>query len=142
MNSPTTTERGASPQAAGSKIKLGCLLLLLSLGNSCQKTASPPAQSAPQASSIKVETKSGGPIVFTTSTAEFQVLPSGGVRAFLLKNGGKATLDAQSSGASYLALAGKNIRFGQVRTRQARRCSSPFIRISRPPSNAACGGLR
>src|SRR5438552_15050216 len=103
MNSPTTTERGASPQGAGGKIKLGCLLLLLSLGNSCQKTASPPAQSAPQVSSIKVETKSGGPIVFTTNTAEFQVLPSGGVLASLLKHGRKATLEAQSSGTNYLS---------------------------------------
>jgi len=111
MNPPTKIERRASSHTAGSQVKLSCLLLLLSIGNACQKTAPPPAQSVPPASSIKVETKSGGPIAFTTSTAEFQVLPSGAVRAFLLKNGGKATLDAQSSDANYLSLGGKNIRF-------------------------------
>lgn len=50
-------------------------------------------------------------MVLTTSAAEFQVLPSGAVQAFLLKSGAKLTLDAPSTDASYLTQGSKNIRF-------------------------------
>jgi alpha-galactosidase len=50
-------------------------------------------------------------MALTTNAAEFQVLPSGAIRAFLLKNGARLTLDAPSSDATYLSQNGKNIRF-------------------------------
>ena len=87
------------------------LVIFLALaGTSCNK----PAQTAaptPRASAIKVETKSGGPIVLTTSKAEFQVLPSGAVQAYLLKNGGKLTLDAASHDSPHISQDGKTIHF-------------------------------
>jgi alpha-galactosidase len=86
------------------------LLLLIALGVACNKSE-PASPSAPKTSSIKVEAKSGGPIVLTSSAAEFQVLPSGAVQAYLLKNGSKLCLDAQSPDATYLLQGDKKIRF-------------------------------
>jgi alpha-galactosidase len=87
------------------------ILVLALISASCNKSTSPAAPAAPQVSTIKVEMKSGGPMVLTTSAAEFQILPSGAVQAFLLKNGAKLTLDAPSTDGSYLAQGSKNIRF-------------------------------
>jgi alpha-galactosidase len=66
-------------------------IILISAG--CNRTSSVPAEPASQPSSIKVDIQHGGPAVLTTATAEFQVLPSGYVQAFLLKDGSKLTLD-------------------------------------------------
>lgn len=88
-----------------------CVVSVALIGAGCNKSTSPASPKTPQVSTIKVEIKSGGPIVLTTSAAEFQVLPSGAVQAFLLKNGAKLTLDAPSSDANYLSRDGKNIRF-------------------------------
>ena len=54
---------------------------------SCSKPAqqAKPAPSHP--SEINVEVRDGGPIVVTTKTAEFQILPSGFLQATLLKDG-------------------------------------------------------
>ena len=67
---------------------------------SCSKPApqTKPAPSRP--SDIKVEVRDGGPIVITTSAAEFQVLPSGFVQATLLKNGQRLTLDEPNVGST------------------------------------------
>src|SRR6266700_965238 len=108
MKTKMRLERWVSPPAPREKMKFCCLLLVLSMGVACQKTASAPAQSA---SSIKVESEAGRPIVLTTSAAEFQVSPSGSVQAFLLKDGAKLTLDLPSPDANYLSQEGKNIRF-------------------------------
>ena len=78
---------------------------------SCSKSTAPAAPASPQASTIKVEMKSGAPMVLTTSAAEFQIFPSGAVKAFLLRNGARLTLDAPSTDGSYLAQGSKNIRF-------------------------------
>src|ERR1700692_2629309 len=52
------------------------------------------AEPAPtQLSTIKVDVKGGGPVVLTTSAAEFQVTPDGYVQASLLKNGKRLSLD-------------------------------------------------
>ena len=67
---------------------------------SCSKPApqTKPAPSRP--SDIKVEVRDGGPIVIRTSSAEFQVLPSGFVQATLLKNGQRLTLDEPNVGST------------------------------------------
>ena len=61
--------------------------------------AKPPAQPKPvpsRPSDIKVDVRDGGPIVLTTSTAEFQILPSGFMQATLLTaSGGRSTSRAQ-----------------------------------------------
>jgi hypothetical protein len=46
-----------------------------------------------------VDVKGGGPVVLTTSAAEFQVTPDGYVQAFLLKDGQKLSLDESNVGA-------------------------------------------
>ncbi len=86
-------------------------MLLALISASCSKSTSPASPATPPASTIKVEMTSGGPMALATNAAEFQVLPSGAIRAFLLKNGARLTLDAPSSDASYLSRDGKNIRF-------------------------------
>ena len=70
-------------------------------------------QSTDQGSTLKVELRPGGPAVFTSSTAEFQILSSGQVRAFLIKNGQKLTLDKSqsTSGSHYLVVNGKPLSF-------------------------------
>ena len=67
---------------------------------SCSKTAAPPKPAPSKPSDIKVEVRDGGPVVLTTSTAEFQILPSGFVQAALLENGKRLTLDQPDVGSS------------------------------------------
>jgi alpha-galactosidase len=93
------------------RITIFFTLILALMSASCSKSTAPAAPASPQVSTIKVEMKSGAPMVLTTSAAEFQIFPSGAVKAFLLKNGGKLTLDAPSTEGSYLAQGSKNIRF-------------------------------
>ncbi len=83
-------------------------LVLISV--SCNKSA-PSSSPATTPSSINIQVVSGQPIVLTTSAAEFHILPSGAVQAFLLKNGAKLTLDSQSPDADYLLQGDKKIQF-------------------------------
>src|ERR1700690_3460888 len=98
------------------------MLALASFGVSCTtppvKTESAPTPA--QRSNIKVDVRLGGPVVVTTSTAEFQILPSGHVQASLLKGDQRLTLDDPGSSSSdFLVHDGKEIPFaldlGQVR---------------------------
>src|SRR3954469_671876 len=70
-------------------------LLLYSGCTRSQKQAKEP-RSVP--SGISVAVNNGGPIVLTTSTAEFQVLPSGYLQASLVKGGKKLSLDEPRQG--------------------------------------------
>ena len=85
----------------------------MQLSTGCaQKEKKPEVRSEP--SKIKVVVNDGGPVVFTTRTAEFQVLPSGYVQAFLSNEGTKLSLDepGESSPANdYLVQDGKEVRF-------------------------------
>ncbi|HEX8816923.1 MAG TPA: alpha-galactosidase [Terriglobales bacterium] len=49
-------------------------------------------------SAVQVNVDPKGPIVLTTKTAEFRVLPSGYIQAFLMKDGRKLTLDDPAPG--------------------------------------------
>src|SRR5450631_2809668 len=80
--------------------------------------AKPPAQPKPvpsRPSDIKVDVRDGGPIVLTTSAAEFQVLPSGFLQATLLKDGKRLTLDepgvGSTGGSDSIVIAGKELDF-------------------------------
>ena len=105
-------------------------LLLLALafcfGISCTtppvKTESAPTPA--QRSNIKVDVRLGGPVIVTTTAAEFQILPSGHVQASLLKGDQRLTLDESSGSSSdFLVHDGKEIPFaldlGQVRIRDS-----------------------
>ena len=65
---------------------------------SCSKPARPPKAAPSRPSDIRVEVRDGGPVVLTTSTAEFQILPSGFLQASLLKDGKRLTLDEPDVG--------------------------------------------
>jgi len=81
----------------------------------CSKPAqqAKPAPSHP--SEINVEVRDGGPIVVTTKTAEFQILPSGFLQATLLKDGKHLTLDeppvGSTGGSDSILIAGKEYDF-------------------------------
>ena len=57
------------------------------MGAGCNRTSTTTAEPAPRLSSIKVDVQNGGPVVLTTASAEFQVLPSGYIQGSLFKNG-------------------------------------------------------
>ncbi|HEY7615519.1 MAG TPA: hypothetical protein VH744_01840, partial [Terriglobales bacterium] len=82
---------------------------------SCNRQKTKSAEARWQPSGMKVEVKSGGPVIITSSTSEFRVLPSGYVQAFLLKDNQKLTLDDPKVGApadsDFLVQDGTEIHF-------------------------------
>lgn len=75
------------------------------------KSGSPPHNHAGTISAVSVGVNKGGPVILQTPTAEFHVLSSGYVHAFLRTQDGKLTLDdpafGASSSAGYLVGGGK-----------------------------------
>ena len=104
------------------RIALSWLLLVLS-GSGCSRQEAKPSPANDQSpaikndlpSAIKIEVNPGGPLVLTTTAAEFQVLPSGSVQGFLLKDGKKLTLDDPSlgkgMGSDYLRSGSQDVGF-------------------------------
>src|SRR5579872_3963372 len=68
-----------------------------------------------QASTISVNVQAGGPVILTTSSAEFQVRPDGYVQASLLQGGKNLSLDEPATGASassdFVRVSGKDVHF-------------------------------
>jgi len=97
---------------------IGAAILLLA---ACSKIPTPsiytaiPKPQPTEPSSIKVEVEPGGPVVLTTTAAEFQVRPDGYVQAWLLKGGQKLSLDDPRVGAptdsDFLREAAKDVDF-------------------------------
>jgi len=92
-------------------------LLFVLLGSSlglvaCQST--PPPAEQPVPSAVAVTVNPGGPAVLKTASAEFEVLPSGYVQAYLLRDGKRLSLDEPETRAAvssdYLLKAGKEIQ--------------------------------
>jgi alpha-galactosidase len=85
------------------------------LNTSCTRTARTAPEPPSKPSLTKVSVGGGGPLVVTTSTAEFQVLPSGYVQGFLLKDDKRLTLDEPDQGkpadSDYLLANGKEVHF-------------------------------
>lgn len=81
---------------------------------SCTKAPAPKAPPS-RPSDIKVEVRDGGPVVITTTTSEFQILPSGYLQATLVKDGKRMTLEdpgvGSSGGSDSILLAGKEVDF-------------------------------
>ncbi len=82
---------------------------------SCSKPAAPPKAAPSQPSAIHVAVHDGGPVVITTSAAEFQVLPSGFLQATLAKDGKRLTLDepnvGSAGGSDSIVIGGKELDF-------------------------------
>ncbi len=88
----------------------------------CSETPAPrphnqqPKPEPTQPSTIKVETNSGGPVVLTTTGAEFRVSPDGSVQAALLRDGQKLSLDDPRIGTPadsfFVHVGGKDLHFG------------------------------
>jgi alpha-galactosidase len=93
------------------------ILLVLAATLSCSRPVSRTQSAAPPSrpSDIKVTVNDGGPVVIQTNGAEFQVLPSGYIQGFLVKDGKKLTLDeprvGAPAGSDYLVAEGKEVRF-------------------------------
>jgi len=94
---------------------------------SCARPEARPKPERSRPSDIKVEVRDGGPVVLTTTTAEFQVLPSGFLQATLLKDGKRLTLDepgtGSAAGSDYIVHEGKDVEFvpdfGQAKVLEA-----------------------
>ena len=100
--------RACSRGTIAAVISLG----LSSLGLSCSRPPARTETTAPKPSLIKVEVKPGGPIVLTTSSAAFQILPSGYIQASLLKGDQRLTLDQPGTEAGNLLVQdGKAVEF-------------------------------
>src|SRR5215467_5225062 len=105
-------------RSASRNLPWSCILMMLVTGLTCSllscgksQQQAKPAPSRP--SDIKVQVQTGGPVVLTTTTAEFQILPSGFVKATLLKDGKRLSLDEPGVGTSavsgYLIHEGKDL---------------------------------
>jgi alpha-galactosidase len=96
---------------------IAAIALLLACSRQPQQAAKEPKTKpgATKPSAIKVDVSDGGPVVLTTSAAEFQVRPDGYVQAFLLKDGQKLSLDDPRVGAiadgDFVMVGGKEVHF-------------------------------
>ena len=94
---------------------LGMLAAAAFFTVSCAHAPEQPKSAPARPSDIKVEVRDGGPVVLTTSAAEFQVLPSGLMQATLLKDGKRLTLDdpgaGPTSGIDSILHEGKGLQF-------------------------------
>ena len=122
----------------------GFAMLLLS----CTRQAAEPKAAPSRPSDIKVEVRDGGPLIVTTSSAEFQVLPSGSLLGFLIKDGKKLSLDEPAMGSAagdYLVHEGKELQFmpdfGQAKVLEASGKLGRGKRVEIPERPLAPSGL-
>ncbi len=71
------------------------LAFTLLLASGCQRPETSPATPKPTSSAITTRTTGNGALVIATSRAEFEVLKSGQIRAWLLEDGRRITLDSE-----------------------------------------------
>src|SRR5215469_2862670 len=104
--------RGGISWLVGTIISFAAALVLLSCSSKPTTTAKTPPY---KPSDIKVDVKDGGPVVITTTAAEFQILPSGFVQAVLKKDGKRLTLDepdvGSAGGSDSIVHEGKELDF-------------------------------
>jgi alpha-galactosidase len=90
-------------------------IILASALLSCSKPSPQPKTAPSRPSDIVVEVRDGGPVLLTTSTSQFQILPSGFLQAALLKDGKRMTLDepgvGSTGGSDSIVLGGKELDF-------------------------------
>jgi alpha-galactosidase len=93
----------------------------------CNKKPDQEKTTGARPSDIKVEVRDGGPVVITTNSAEFQILPSGFLQATLLRDGKQFTLDepgvGSAAGSDLIVHDGKDLEFvpdfGQAKVLEA-----------------------
>jgi alpha-galactosidase len=89
-------------------------LAVLLFGVGCKRTEKPAAPHS-ELSAIKAVVSDGGPVTITSSTAEFQILPSGYIQAALVKGSQRRTLDEAEAGkpmnGNYVVVGGKPVAF-------------------------------
>jgi alpha-galactosidase len=110
----------------------------------------PPAKTDPPAkpSQIKVDVRPGGPVILTTSSAEFQILPSEYIQASLLKGDQKLTLDEARAGSDFLVRDGKGVQFvldvGQAKIQDSvgKLGRGKLVEISARPAEASAAGIQ
>ena len=87
----------------------------LALAFGCSRQGPQPKAAPFTPSAIQVEVKPGGPVILTTSSAEFQVQPSGYIQASLLRGEHPLTLDEPRLGAptdsNYVICDDKELHF-------------------------------
>ena len=95
-----------------------CCFLLIGIALtfiSCSKPAPAPKAPPSKPSDINVEVKDGGPVIVTTTAAEFQILPSGFLQATLRTDGKRLTLDepnvGSTGGSDSIVIQGKEFDF-------------------------------
>src|SRR5262249_36064729 len=102
------------PRFALRSVWLILLIVLVLSESQCSKNEKPSA-AKPLPSDIEITVNPNGPVTVTTRAAEFQLLPSGYVQGFLIKNGAKLTLDDPHTSTphspDYLLIEGKAIGF-------------------------------
>jgi alpha-galactosidase len=143
-----TAARTAVPQSFR-LISAITLLVLSAVVLSCSKRAETPKRAPSTPSSIKVEVRDGGPIVVSTRTAEFQILPSGFVQATLLKEGKRLTLDepgpGSTGGSDSIIHEGKELDFipdfGQAKVLEATGKLGRGKRVEIPAKPLAAAGV-
>jgi alpha-galactosidase len=118
----------------------------------CNRQPSPSTQKEPKdrASEVSVATNEQGPVVIRTKSSEFDVLPSGYVQAFLVKDGKKLTLDEPPAKAAdnFVVSAGKkvdlNLDFGHARITDAAGKMGRGRRVEIParPAEGSMPGLQ
>jgi len=93
---------------------IAAIIFLISMFG-CTKAADAPKPAPSRPSEVIVQVHDGGPIVVTTKTAEFQILPSGFLQATLRKDGKRLTLDepnvGSTGGSDSIVIAGKELDF-------------------------------
>ncbi len=97
--------------ASSKSARLVSFLVVLAVGAvmiGCREQSPPPVQQA--RSSVQVTTNPGGPVVIKTATAEFDLLASGYLQAFLVKDGKRLTLDEPGTEGETLVTGGNEIR--------------------------------
>jgi alpha-galactosidase len=90
-------------------------LILVCATSGCARKPVEPKPVPSRPSDIKAEVRDGGPVMLTTSAAEFQILPSGYVQAALVKDGKQFTLDepgtGSAAGSDFIVHDGKELQF-------------------------------
>ena len=120
---------------------------------SCSQKPAPPSKAAPsRPSDIKVNVSDGGPVTLQTSTAEFQLLPSGYLQGALLKDDKKLTLDQPRvgvpGGSDYVVSDGKQVDFtldftqAKVLESQGKMGRGKRVEIPARPLSPAVGNLQ
>lgn len=125
------------------------LILCAGLLLSCSKKEAQPTPAPSRPSDVNVQVHDGGPAVITTTTAEFQILPSGFLQATLLKDGKRLTLDqpdvGSAGGSDSIVHEGKEIDFvpdfGQAKVTEATGKLGRGKRIEIPAKPLAASGV-